>query len=280
MTRPDLPRACVEPAPAKINLCLHVTGRRPDGYHLLDSLVVFTELGDRVTVAPGPLSLAVTGPFAADLAGDEDNLCLRAARSVGAACAITLHKALPVASGIGGGSADAAAVLRALGRSPADPAGLGADVPVCLASVPARMTGVGEAVEPLPGLPALHLLLVNPRVSVSTPAVFRALERRDNPALPVLPASPDAAALLGWLHGTRNDLQAAATGIAPAIADVLAALRDAGAQLSRMSGSGATCFGVFADAAAAQAARDAIAQARPGWWVAQTHTLPSPPPAR
>lgn len=280
MTRPDLPRACVEPAPAKINLCLHVTGRRPDGYHLLDSLVVFTELGDRVTVAPGPLSLAVTGPFAADLAGDEDNLCLRAARSVGADCAITLHKALPVASGIGGGSADAAAVLRALGRSPADPAGLGADVPVCLASVPARMTGVGEAVEPLPGLPALHLLLVNPRVAVPTPAVFRALKRRDNPALPVLPASPDAAALLGWLHGTRNDLQAAAIGIAPAIADVLAALRDAGARLSRMSGSGATCFGVFADAAAAQAARDAIARARPGWWVAQTHTLPSPPPAR
>lgn len=280
MTRPDLPRACVEQAPAKINLCLHVTGRRPDGYHLLDSLVVFTELGDRVTVAPGPLSLAVTGPFAADLAGDEDNLCLRAARSVGADCAITLHKALPVASGIGGGSADAAAVLRALRRSPADPAGLGADVPVCLASVPARMTGVGEAVEPLPGLPALHLLLVNPRVAVSTPAVFRALERRDNPALPDLPASPDAAALLGWLHGTRNDLQAAAIGMAPAIADVLAALRDAGAQLSRMSGSGATCFGVFADAAAAQAARDAIARARPGWWVAQTRTLPSPPPAR
>lgn len=274
------PGVRVEPAPAKINLCLHVTGRRHDGYHLLDSLVVFTEFGDRVTVAPGPLSLAVEGPFAAGLAADDDNLCLRAARSVGGDGAITLHKALPVASGIGGGSADAAAVLRALGRTPADPAALGADVPVCLACVPARMRGVGEVVEPVAGLPALHLLLVNPRVAVPTPRVFRALARRDNPGLPDLPVRPDAGALVAWLQGTRNDLEAAAIGIAPEVADALALLAGDGAQLARMSGSGATCFGVFPDSAAARAARDAISTARPGWWVAQTRTLPSPGPAR
>ncbi|GLS81730.1 4-diphosphocytidyl-2-C-methyl-D-erythritol kinase [Paracoccus marinus] len=279
-TTPDAPPGPVpvrdEPAPAKINLALHVTGRRPDGYHLLDSLVVFTELGDRVTVAPGPPSLRITGPFADDLPVTGDNLCLRAARSVGADAAITLYKALPVASGIGGGSADAAAVLRALGRRPAAPEALGADVPVCLASVPARMRGLGEIVDPLPGVPALHLVLVNPRVPVSTPEVFRALRRRDNPGLPDLPAGGDAALLVEWLKATRNDLQPPAIGLAPVIADALAALVDAGAALARMSGSGATCFGIFPDAAAALRAAQSIAAVRPGWWIADTRTLPSP----
>lgn len=279
-TTPDAPPGPVpvrdEPAPAKINLALHVTGRRADGYHLLDSLVVFTELGDRVTVAPGTPSLRITGPFADDLPFTGDNLCLRAARSVGADAAITLYKALPVASGIGGGSADAAAVLRALGRRPAAPEELGADVPVCLASVPARMRGLGEIVDPLPGIPALHLVLVNPRVPVSTPEVFRALHRRDNPGLPDPPEGADAALLVEWLKAARNDLQSPAIGLAPVIADALAALADAGAALARMSGSGATCFGIFPDAAAALRAARSIAAARPGWWVVDTRTLPSP----
>lgn len=279
-TTPDAPPGPVpvrdEPAPAKINLALHVTDRRPDGYHLLDSLVVFTELGDRVTVAPGPPSLRITGPFADDLPVTGDNLCLRAARSVGANAAITLYKALPVASGIGGGSADAAAVLRALGRRPAAPEALGADVPVCLASVSARMRGLGEIVDPLPGIPALHLVLVNPRVPVSTPEVFRALHCRDNPGLPDPPEGADAALLVEWLKAARNDLQPPAIRVAPVIADALAALVDAGAALARMSGSGATCFGIFPDAAAALRAARSIAAARPGWWVADTRTLPSP----
>lgn len=279
-TTPDAPPGPVpvrdEPAPAKINLALHVTGRRADGYHLLDSLVVFTELGDRVTVAPGTPSLRITGPFADDLPFTGDNLCLRAARSVGADAAITLYKALPVASGIGGGSADAAAVLRALGRRPAAPEELGADVPVCLASVPARMRGLGEIVDPLPGIPALHLVLVNPRVPVSTPEVFRALHRRDNPGLPDPPEGADAALLVEWLKATGNDLQPPAIRVAPVIADALAALADAGAALARMSGSGATCFGIFPDAAAALRAAGSLAAARPGWWVADTRTLPSP----
>ena len=279
-TTPDAPHGPGpvrdEPAPAKINLALHVTGRRDNGYHLLDSLVVFTELGDRVTVAPGTPSLRITGPFADDLPFTGDNLCLRAARSVGADAAITLYKALPVASGIGGGSADAAAVLRALDRRPPAPEALGADVPVCLASGPARMRGLGEIVDPLPGIPALHLVLVNPRVPVSTPEVFRALHRRDNPGLPDPPEGADAALLVEWLKATGNDLQPPAIRVAPVIADALAALADAGAALARMSGSGATCFGIFPDAAAALRAAGSLAAARPGWWVADTRTLPSP----
>ncbi|WP_299362506.1 4-(cytidine 5'-diphospho)-2-C-methyl-D-erythritol kinase [uncultured Paracoccus sp.] len=273
-----------EPAPAKINLALHVTGRRADGYHLLDSLVVFTEMGDRVRVAPGPLSLAVTGPFAADVPAGDDNLCLLAARAVGASVAITLEKALPVASGIGGGTADAAALLRAVGRRPTNPEALGADLPVCVGSVPARMRGVGDSVEPVAGLPVLHLLLVNPGVALATPLVFGALTRRDNPPLPDLPGDltdrSGAAALIEWLRGCRNDLQPAALGLAPVIGDVLAALDGQGAVLSRMSGSGATCFGIFPDAGAAGAAAGAIAAAHPGWWVAATPTLPSPAGAR
>ena len=267
-----------ESAPAKINLALHVTGRRADGYHLLDSLVVFTVLGDRVTVAPGPLSLTVTGPFAAGIPGGDDNLCLRAARMVGARAAITLDKHLPPASGIGGGTADAAAVLRALGRTPDRPEALGADLPACLASRPLRMQGVGEVLTRL-ALPTLHLALVNPGVEVPTPAVFAGLDRRDNPGMPDLPPVPDASALLDWLRSTRNDLQPAALSIAPVIGDCLAALDAQGAQLSRMSGSGATCFGIFPDAAHAEAAARAVAAAHPGWWVRATTTIAGLPPA-
>lgn len=263
------------PAPAKINLTLHVTGRREDGYHLLDSLVVFAETGDVVHLAPGPLSLTITGPFAAGLESDSDNLCLRAARLAGAEVAITLEKNLPVASGIGGGSADAAAVLRGLGANPPQPERLGADVPVCLAGRPVRMRGLGEILDPVPQLPPLALVLVNPGKGLSTPAVFRALDRRDNPPMPALPDFPDTAALVGFLQTCRNDLEAPAITLLPEIATCLEALRDQGALLARMSGSGATCFGIFADLDQARAA--ALALARPGWWVAASGLAPARP---
>ncbi len=264
-----------EPAPAKINLALHVTGRRADGYHLLDSLVVFTELGDRVSLSPGPLSLTLTGPFAGAIPPGDDNLCLRAARAVGAAAAITLEKRLPPASGIGGGTADAAAVLRALGRTPDRPEALGADLPACLMSRSLRMQGVGEILTPVT-LPTLHLVLVNPRVEVPTPAVFAALTSRENPGLPPFPADGDWPC---WLTATRNDLEPPALRLAPVIGDSLAALAAQGAQIARMSGSGATCFGLYPDAPAARAAATAIAAARPGWWVEATRSIAGLPPA-
>lgn len=269
-----LPRR--EAAPAKLNLSLHVTGCRPDGYHLLDLLVVFLELGDVVTVAPGPLSLSLTGPFAQGLAAEPDNLCLRAARLAGREARITLEKNLPVASGIGGGSADAAAVLRALDARPERPEVLGADLPACLAGRPLRMRGLGEILVPLPPLPQLHVLLVNPGRGLPTPAVFKALAQRDNPPMPEpLPDFPDAPALIAFLQECRNDLEAPAIALMPEIADCLAAIRATGAALARMSGSGATCFGLFATAAQAQAARARIAGANPGWWVAASGLAPA-----
>lgn len=270
--------AWVEPAPAKLNLALHVTGRRADGYHLLDSLVAFAAVGDEVALTPGPLALQIDGPFAAGLGTGEDNLCLRAARMVGGQAQIRLTKNLPVASGIGGGSADAAAVLRALTRMghglPPAPERLGADVPVCLASCPARMEGVGEIVTPLPPLPPLHLVLVNPGTAVATPAVFATLGRKDNPPLPQLPRFAGAPDLIAWLGQTRNDLEAPAIALAPQVREVLDALRAQGAGFARMSGSGATCFGIFATAGAAAGA--AAALGRPGWWTVASELAPGP----
>lgn len=270
--------AVTEFAPAKLNLALHVTGRRADGYHLLDSLAGFATVGDRVTVAPGR-GVTASGPFAADLPQD-GNLCARAADLMGVTAAIGLEKNLPVASGIGGGSADAAAVLRGLARGGAALPGaeailrLGADVPVCLAGLPARMRGVGQVLDPLPALPALPLVLVNPGVAVATPAVFAALSARDNPGLPALPVRFTVPALLDWLAATRNDLEAPARALAPAIGEALAALTHAGAGFARMSGSGATCFGIFVSPSAAEAAAARIGAARPGWWVAATGLAP------
>lgn len=275
-----------EAAPAKINLALHVTGRRADGYHLLDSIVVFAAAGDRlgVSLAPAP-SLRVTGPFAAAVPAGPENLCLRAAALAGATAAVELEKRLPVASGIGGGSADAAAVLRALARQgvplPLAPERLGADVPVCLAGRPARMRGTGERLEPLPALPPLAMVLVNPGAPLSTPAVFAGLAHRENPPLPELPGRLDGPAFLAWLRGCRNDLQAPAIALVPQIAEVLDALKARGAALARMSGSGATCFGLFLSAAEAEAAAAALARARPGWWVVASGMAPQEtlPPA-
>jgi 4-diphosphocytidyl-2-C-methyl-D-erythritol kinase len=276
-------------APAKVNLCLHVTGRREDGYHLLDSLVVFAGVGDRITLLPGKgLTLRLSGPEAGALTAEPDNLVLRAARAMGANGAeIRLWKALPVASGIGGGSADAAATLRAISRLSGQPlpdAGavlaLGADVPVCLMGRPVRMQGVGEVLTPLPVLPPLWMVLANPRVPVATPPVFAALTSRDNPPLPGLPAAAlrSADAFAGWLaRETRNDLSAAARRIAPGLAEVEAALTGMpGCLLARMSGSGATHFGLFAAAEQARVAARLLSAGRPGWWVADAPVLPVP----
>lgn len=275
-------------APAKVNLALHVTGRRPDGYHLLDSLVVFVSCGDRLDVsAASGLSLEIDGPEAAGLSAGPENLVLRAAAAFGPdvpGVRLRLEKNLPIAAGIGGGSADAAAALRLLSRAWSRPLpssaailALGADVPVCLAGVPARMGGIGEAVEPLAGpLPPLSLVLVNPREGLSTASVFAALERRDGAPMPArLPQWRDAADLARWLGAMRNDLDPPARRVAPVVDAMLARIAAApGCLLARMSGSGATCFGLFADRTAADAAAGAIRRAEPGWWVTAADVLP------
>jgi 4-diphosphocytidyl-2-C-methyl-D-erythritol kinase len=271
-----------ERARAKVNLYLHVTGRRADGYHLLDSLAVFADLADILEFEPAPeLTLQVTGPFAPSLAKEPDNLVLRAARSLAAIegvsphGSLTLRKHIPVASGIGGGSADAAAALRLLCRALGLQLGeaaldriaetLGADVPVCRRGVSMRMRGVGEQLSAAPGLPACGLLLVNPGVPLATVAVFRA---RTGPysAEAALPDGwPDASSMATSLAGLSNDLQPAAISLVPAIAEVLRAISETrGCLLSRMSGSGATCFGLFASAREAEAAAAAVA--RNEWW--------------
>lgn len=271
-------------APAKINLALHVTGQRADGYHLLDSLVAFAGVGDEIRVtAADSLDLRISGPFAAALPVDDSNLVLRAARLLapGRGARIDLHKVLPVASGVGGGSADAACALRALAAlwqcplpAPEAVLRLGADVPACLRGGALRMTGIGEALAPLPPLPAAHLVLTNPGVSLATPEVFRALACKTNAGLPgTLPRFATAGDLAGWLALQRNDLEAPALVLLPAIGLVLAALRGAeGCLLARMSGSGATCFGLFeTEALAARAAQRLGSE--PGWWVAAAPLL-------
>ena len=248
-------------APAKVNLTLHVTGRRADGRHALDSVVAFADLGDEVTVGPGD-GLAVHGPFAAGVPTDGRNLVLRALAAAGLRRAVTIDKRLPHPGGIGGGSSDAATVLRLAGAALGTDAlmALGADVPVCLAGRASRMRGAGEVVEPL-ALPPLAAVLVHPGLHLPTGEVFAALERRDNPGHGDRPGA-DA---LGWLAAQRNDLEAPAIRLAPGVADALAAIRATGAAVARMSGSGATCFGLYRDGA--QAARAAAALDRPGWWV-------------
>lgn len=266
-------------APAKVNLYLHVTGKRADGYHLLDSLAVFPAVGDALAYAPADtLGLSLDGPFAAGLAAEPDNLVLRAARALAAQAripptgALRLTKNLPIASGIGGGSADAAAALRLLARAwsvpPADAAlalRLGADIPVCLAGRACRMQGVGEMLLPGPALPACGMVLVNPGVAVATPAVFRARTGGFRPPADLPAAWPGAAAMAATLRPLANDLESPAIALAPVIGEVLSALRATpGMLLARMSGSGATCFALFADAPSAAAA--AASLARPGWW--------------
>lgn len=275
-----------EIANAKLNLTLHVTGQRDDGYHELDSLVMFTSLGDEITArAANDLSLTINGPFAADLDTGPENLVLRAARLMGASkgAAITLTKNLPVASGIGGGSADAAATLRALSRlwgvplpTPDQLLSLGADVPVCMSRELAQMRGIGEDLTRLGPAPMLDLVLVNPGVSLPTPEVFSALTNKQNPAPPAgMPDPFDIEDWTAWIAAQRNDLEKPACAIAPVIGDVLTALRaQDGCEMARMSGSGATCFGIFTDADTRDAAVSALKHGHPDWWIAATDEAP------
>ena len=260
-------------APAKINLTLHVTGQRDDGYHLLDSYVVFADVGDDLTVTLAEdMALTVSGPFAAGVPTDARNLCWRAAELFGVTAHIHLVKNLPPAAGIGGGSSDAAAVIKALealtGRpAPFDPMLLGADVPVCMVGHAARMQGIGEYVLPLFQEPDFAVL-VNPRVEVPTPQVFARLAQKANAPMTPWPEGGGKAAALAWLKAQRNDLQAPAIAVAPVIGEVLAALKGCeGARMTRMSGSGATCFAVFETLAAAEKAATRLAGERPDWWV-------------
>ena len=273
-----------ERAAAKLNLDLLVVGRRADGYHDLDSLVAFADVGDRLSFVPADgLVLDVQGPFAAALPPDADNLIVRAAKRLAGRAGIepnariVLDKRLPVMAGIGGGSADAAAALRGLNRlwrlglervDLCDVGlSLGADVPACVASVSCRVRGVGERLDPVRGLPELPLLLVNPGVGLKTKDVFANLDPvLLDPALrDPLPMMTSPTQFAVWLQGSRNDLETPARRLAPAIDDVLRALTTAGAVLARMSGSGATCFGLFADRDARDQATANLA--RPGWWI-------------
>ena len=265
-------------APAKVNLTLHVTGRRPDGYHELDSLVVFADIGDRldVTLSETPC-LRVDGPMAAGVPVDSSNIVMRAMALSGATADIALHKFLPNAAGLGGGSSDAAAALRALADLtghglPENTAELGADVPVCLAARAARMRGVGERVETLAGVPALYAVLVNPNVPLPTATVFSQLESVSNDAMPTaLPHLTHMGGFIAWLREMRNDLQAPAIAAQPVIKQVIEALSvTPGCQLARMSGSGATCFGLYGDPETAASAAGRLREAFPGWWVAAT----------
>lgn len=293
MPRPATGRTAAigcEPAPAKVNLALHVTGRRADGYHSIDTLAVFTDLADRLDAAPAArLSLALDGPFATGLGAGEDNLVLVAARALRAAARrrgarvagarLVLRKELPVAAGIGGGSADAAATLRLLARLwrlGLDETALasigtriGADVPMCVHARAARARGIGDLVEPLPALPALPLVLANPGIPLATAAVFARLATAVNPGLGRIPVRFGGIAdVAGWLAAQRNDLEAPAGALVPAIGEVRAALAARpGCLLARMSGSGATLFGLFSDRAEAARAAAALAAERPHWWV-------------
>lgn len=280
--------ALVEPAAAKINLYLHVIGRRADGYHLLDSLVAFAADGDVLTATPaGDLRLRLDGPFAGPLEKEADNLVMRAARSLAAAAGIdkgamlTLTKNLPVASGLGGGSADAAATLRLLCRLwSIDPRhvplfeiarSLGADVPVCLKQRAAFLGGIGERLDPAPVLPAAGLLLVNPRVPLATPAVFAARAGAFSAPARFAEVPRDAAELARLLRARRNDLTQAAIDLVPAVGEILDALASSpGCLLARMSGSGATCFGIYGDRMLARAAGLWLAERRPAWWILPT----------
>ena len=286
-----MPAAIRVGAPAKLNLYLHVTGRRADGYHELDSLVTFTALGDTLEIAPAEtFELVVTGPFADALDAGE-NLAAQAVTELAerlgrpAGVQIALDKRIPVAAGLGGGSADAAAVLRGLSRLwrlGAEHAGalyetalgLGADVPVCLASRAACMAGIGERLSAPPRLPPCGVLLVNPGVPVPTGPVFAARRGPYSNPSRIDEAPQDASVLAALLRTRRNDLERPAIEQVPEIGVVLARLAEApGCLLARMSGSGGTCFGLFEDEVGAAAAAGAIARDHPAWWVQSTRLV-------
>ncbi len=285
----------VRTAHAKVNLALHVTGQQTDGYHLLDTLVVFTELGDVISVhdslnSSNLVSIVIDGPFANGLELDDNNLVHRAAWAMAKKISkknknlrpveVKLTKNLPIASGIGGGSADAAATLLALREfwnSDLEllelAIDLGADVPMCLHSKPLRAQGIGDEIQLLDSNTPLHIVLVNPSIEISTPAVFKGLQQTENSPissqpLAVLPES-------NKLNTLRNDLQTSAVALESIIQEVLNALQNTDAQVVRMSGSGATCFGIYANLKQAQAAAEKIQSQHPGWWCIATRTTVS-----
>ncbi len=285
---PKNPDGLIVSAPAKINVFLHVGDKRADGYHALESLVVFAGVGDTLTFAPADgLSMSITGPFAVGLDAGPDNLVMKAARLLAERAAVTrgarivLTKNLPVASGIGGGSADAAATLRGLVqlwnlKMPPDDLrrvgeALGSDVPVCVDSMTAWMEGRGEKLTTLNDVPEVPIVMVNPGVAVPTGKIFAALKGRRGIGLALPPKMRDAAALVAYLKTTANDLEAPACEAAPVIATVLEALASQqGALLARMSGSGATCFALFGDTETSRNAATSIGSRHKDWWVVST----------
>lgn len=288
-----------ELAGAKVNLALHVLGQRGDGYHDLDSLAVFAGVGDVLRAEPGPktgVTIGVTGPFAEELTvftDIEDNLAVKAARALAKGrwaappgVNLLLEKHLPVSAGLGGGSADAAAALRLLnrywrtkldnGRLIAIAKQLGADVPMCISSMPVRFGGIGDQLQPV-RLPSIALVLINPGVAVPTESVFRAYEPGPGTPMPAVPGQfRSVFELVIWLRTTRNDLYETARTIAPVIGRVVRVLRsDPDCLLAGMSGSGPTCFGIFASYDAAQRAVARMRVGRPDWWVVPTRTWAS-----
>lgn len=270
-------------APAKINLSLHVTGQRADGYHLLDSLVVFADVGDRLWFEPADaMSLEVGGPFSDAVPTDARNLVWKAAETAGWTGRIRLEKNLPNGAGVGGGSADAAAVLRQfLGDKAQDVVGmdrvlsLGADVPVCMFSGPQRMAGIGDAVSQVWPIPECDLVMVNPGISVPTAGVFASLIDKVNDPMSDIYTGTSVNDFVIWLKRQRNDLQPISSGLFPDIAKALAALDDA--MLCRMSGSGSTCFGIYPSARIARLTADRVRADHPDWWVKCARTIGAPP---
>ncbi|WP_375255530.1 4-(cytidine 5'-diphospho)-2-C-methyl-D-erythritol kinase [Yoonia sp.] len=294
---PKVPQPCASPvkieaqAPAKVNLTLHVTGQRADGYHLLDSLVVFADVCDVLTATTATdTTLLVHGPFAAGVPLNDTNLIIRAAellrarRGGHAGAALTLEKVLPHAAGIGSGSSDAAATLKMVAALwDVDPLedtapevlALGADVPVCMRGPnPVRMRGIGEILDPVSPLPDCALVLIRPPVDVPTGAVFAGLTNKDGAPMDDMPEGLDFAAFAHWLHAQRNDLQSPALEIAPEVAATIKAF-EALPQVAfaGMSGSGATCFALVQDLATAQAVADVMADTYPAWWIAPARIL-------
>jgi 4-diphosphocytidyl-2-C-methyl-D-erythritol kinase len=283
-----------EAAPAKINLALHVTRRREDGYHELESLVVFADLADDLVAEVADTDqMSISGPFGHAISAEPSNLVLRAVAAFRnrwpelspEGLSIHLTKNLPVAAGIGGGSADAAAALRIMARLSPEPvpvaeladlsASLGADVPACLLSRPLLARGVGEILAPLPEFPALHIVLVNPMIPVVTADVFRRLRAHDNYPLPALPSPLTRPAQLGlWLAETRNDLEPPAVKLVPEIGILVEEVAAApGCILGRMSGSGATVFGLFGSEGQAHDAASLIRRLHPDYWVGSAPLL-------
>lgn len=285
----------IENARAKVNLTLHVRSRRPDGYHEIESLAVFTEFGDLLRAVPSPSNtseLAMDGEFAGELdllSHTQDNLVTRAQAALRRSSdktspplQLSLTKRIPIAAGLGGGSADAAAVLRLLSRLWQLDLGndrlerigleLGADVPMCLSSRPVIARGIGERLSPVPTLPDVPLVLVNPRVPLSTAEVFGRLEGDDRTPMADLPTKfSSLIAFVIWLRQTRNDLMKPAKAVSPLVGRAVKALfSDPDCLFARMSGSGATAFGIFAKLSSAERAAERIRLQRPDWWVITT----------